>query len=374
MKFSPIFVGFTILAAIGHAQTITPGSTGHGQPAFNCAVNDTYKDMDTDLVWRCKTLPNGWVTTPYFQPFGGSGGFLPLTGGTLTGPLGIAVPDGSAGYFSLAQGTVPSSTPANSVTLLAPTSVTAYNVTLPGTAPSSNGQTLSCTTAGVCTWAAGGAVTSVSNSDTTLTVSPTTGAVVASVNQGHAFTWTGLHDFAGDAGSFTIFPAVGNAFFQMSGTGGDTWQPFANSAASGHNHRFGFYNVTQTVEPFAISGGSGTTWLGLPTVGGLGWTTQAQFPDNDSTLETAFWRVSSGLVSLGTGTSGDATGTLKVAAILPGVIYSAAGTALPSCVTGLKGRTSVVSDATAPTYLGTYTSGGAIVAPVMCNGTNWVTY
>ncbi len=41
----------------------------------------------------------------------------------------------------------------------------------------------------------GGAVSSVSNSDTTLTISPTTGAVVASLNLAKANTWTGLQTF-----------------------------------------------------------------------------------------------------------------------------------------------------------------------------------
>ncbi len=41
----------------------------------------------------------------------------------------------------------------------------------------------------------GGGVTSVSNSDSTLTISPTTGAVVASLNLGHANTWTATQTF-----------------------------------------------------------------------------------------------------------------------------------------------------------------------------------
>lgn len=41
----------------------------------------------------------------------------------------------------------------------------------------------------------GGAVSSVSNSDGSLTISPTTGVVIASVNQGADFTWTGTHEF-----------------------------------------------------------------------------------------------------------------------------------------------------------------------------------
>lgn len=67
--------------------------------------------------------------------------------------------------------------------------------------------------------------------------------------------------------------------------------------------------------------------------------------------------------------------TIKASGVmLPGVLFSVAGTALPSCVTGLKGGQAVVIDATLPTFLGTYTGGGAVVSPVMCNGSNWVTY
>lgn len=42
-----------------------------------------------------------------------------------------------------------------------------------------------------------GAVSSVSNSDSTLTVSPTSGAVVASLNLGHANTWSAKQTFSG---------------------------------------------------------------------------------------------------------------------------------------------------------------------------------
>jgi hypothetical protein len=55
-------------------------------------------------------------------------------------------------------------------------------------------------------------------------------------------------------------------------------------------------------------------------------------------------------------------------------LYSAAGTPLPTCAAGNKGAIASVSDATAPTYNATYTSGGAVTVPVVCNGTNWVTH
>jgi hypothetical protein len=54
--------------------------------------------------------------------------------------------------------------------------------------------------------------------------------------------------------------------------------------------------------------------------------------------------------------------------------YSAAGTAIPTCNSTYQNAEAIVSDATSPTFLGTYTSGGAVRSPVMCNGTNWVTY
>jgi hypothetical protein len=52
---------------------------------------------------------------------------------------------------------------------------------------------------GNCTPVGSGAVSSVSNSDGTLTISPTTGAVVASLALGNANSWTGLQTFGAHA-------------------------------------------------------------------------------------------------------------------------------------------------------------------------------
>lgn len=53
--------------------------------------------------------------------------------------------------------------------------------------------------------------------------------------------------------------------------------------------------------------------------------------------------------------------------------YSAAGIAIPTCNSGTKGMVAMVSDATTPTYHGTYTSGSTVISPVFCNGSNWLT-
>lgn len=67
-------------------------------------------------------------------------------------------------------------------------------------------------------------------------------------------------------------------------------------------------------------------------------------------------------------------GQLSIKQILPLTLYSAAGTPVPTCNSAILGETLNVSDATSPTYRGTYTSGGTILAAVQCNGTNWLTY
>lgn len=45
---------------------------------------------------------------------------------------------------------------------------------------------------------------------------------------------------------------------------------------------------------------------------------------------------------------------------------------LPAASAALKGARAHVTDATAPTFLGTLTGGGTVVCPVFCNGTIWV--
>ena len=45
---------------------------------------------------------------------------------------------------------------------------------------------------------------------------------------------------------------------------------------------------------------------------------------------------------------------------------------LPAASSALRGARAYVTDATAPTFLGTQTGGGAVVCPVFCNGSAWV--
>jgi hypothetical protein len=93
------------------------------------------------------------------------------------------------------------------------------------------------------------------------------------------------------------------------------------------------------------------------------------------------WTTQTSPVALSIGSQSGGTGSARPVLFVSSGMFAAAGPALPACNTtavpgypnGTKGFQAVVSDATAPTYNATYTSGGAIVAHVVCNGTNWVT-
>jgi len=54
--------------------------------------------------------------------------------------------------------------------------------------------------------------------------------------------------------------------------------------------------------------------------------------------------------------------------------FSASGVPLPKCGAALMGQGASVSDATSPTYNGSYTGGGTVQVPVYCNGTTWTTH
>lgn len=107
---------------------------------------------------------------------------------------------------------------------------------------------------GSCSGAA--AVSSVANSDSTLTISPTTGAVVASLNLGNANTWTAAQSF----------PASG-VLIKGSSTGYTT---LASLNSTGSANTISFPNVTDTVATLGtadqtLSGGANVTSQSLST-------------------------------------------------------------------------------------------------------------
>ena len=121
------------------------------------------------------------------------------------------------------------------------------------------------------------AVSSVSNSDSTLTVSPTTGAVVASLNLTHANTWTAQQNFTAGIGLGSSPPAVtygtGAGWTTQEGTAPTAGVPaagldaiYADSTTHGYKVSLNngtFFNsmMNQAPSSVAITGGAidGTT-------------------------------------------------------------------------------------------------------------------
>lgn len=160
----PFGAGITSLnGLLFAAQFLTTGTSGTNFGISSVGNTHTFNLPDASGTAR------GVITTG-IQNIGGVKTFLSAP----VFNLGAVIP--TAQSLSLQE-----VTDTYSVNLRASNSLTA-NVTyeIPP-APAVNGYVLSSTTAGVMSWIApSGGVTSVSNSDGTLTISPTTGAVIAS--------------------------------------------------------------------------------------------------------------------------------------------------------------------------------------------------
>lgn len=138
----------------------------------------------------------------------------------------------------------------------------------------------------------------------------------------------------------------------------------------------GWYRAGAQDSRYAINGSDFMRWIHNGTVNeeilasgnGRCWGSSGT-----SSIDTCTSRAAAGVFSVDDGTPADSKGQVKAASWLSGILYSAAGTALPTCNSGAKGTHATVTDATAPTWGSTYTSGGAVVSNVLCNGTSWVT-
>jgi hypothetical protein len=168
------------------------------------------------------------------------------------------------------------------------------------------------------------------------------------------------------------------AYMDCSGATQPTWDP--SGAYLGFNLCSGFNTAGNIQE--AHQNGGGTLWavnasgyafanhFDVPSTGELGFGSGTSVGGNRDTVMCRAG--SAGIVSVEsasscTNTVAGATGTIAYAVKAPGVLYSAVGTAVPSCGSTTKGYTYIVSDATSPTYMGAYTSGGGITAEVICS-------
>ena len=70
----------------------------------------------------------------------------------------------------------------------------------------------------------------------------------------------------------------------------------------------------------------------------------------------------------------DVNGSIRGTSIISTGTVTLKGYTVATLPAGTVGMTAYVTDATAPTYLGTLTGGGAVVCPVFYNGSAWVSH
>lgn len=122
-----------------------------------------------------------------------------------------------------------------------------------------------------------------------------------------------------------------------------------------------------------ITTGSNNVILGCPTGLATGSSGKLVFADGAGNIRADYGNTTASVWTFGAPLA--STGALTAATTLQSTtVYSAAGTALPTCNAGAEGMRAAVSDATSPTFNAAYTSGGAVHTSVYCTGTGgWVT-
>jgi len=195
-------------STVGSIKLGSGGGTISGYSG-NVGIGTTspgYKlDISGDVRWT-GTLQGGsipWLRLTSFPSACSSGQYITAVGSTLT----CSIPPGGGDITAVYAGTgLSGGGVSGDVTLSADTTYLQRRVSGTCAAGSSirvinSDGTVTCETDDV----GGGAVSSVSAANTTLTISPTTGAVQASLNLANANTWTGAQTFNAN----TNFPGSG---------------------------------------------------------------------------------------------------------------------------------------------------------------------
>jgi hypothetical protein len=208
-QFQQFAYGANVFTALGSALNGSGGIAATTSPAFvtpalgtiasgNLAAGTGYlaANLASGALPSGVTINNSnWSGTQAAVGNGGTGGTTFAVGSLLTGNSTsalVALADVATGQVLVSGGvgTIPAWSATPSFT----------GLTLSGI--SGSVQCLHVSSAGLISGtgsdcgSGGGAVSSVSNSDSTLTISPTTGAVVASLNTAHANSWSAVQTFA----------------------------------------------------------------------------------------------------------------------------------------------------------------------------------
>jgi hypothetical protein len=272
-KQAGAYVTSTQLTINPDGSVFTTGGSGGGggSGTINSGTGGFYAwyPITGTAVSSNPNLDDG-VTSANTLTYAGSGG-ISASAGPIQTQSSI-----SAGYLALVGKAVSPSVIANSAGWMAPTSATftGYALQFPTTAPSGT-QYLGCGTPvlgiSTCTFntvSGGGAVSSVSNTDSTLTISPTTGAVIGSLNLAHANAWTATQTFSGiidsgiTASTSPICPNGTGGLFTTVGCAG------GGGAVSSVSNSDGTLTITPTTGAVvgSLNLANANTWTGVQTI------------------------------------------------------------------------------------------------------------
>ena len=206
---------------------------------------------------------------------------------------------------------------------------------------------------------------SVSNSDGSLTISPTTGAVVASLNTANANTWTAQQTFLNTSASFVV-PSPDNPSSSMTNN-----QVFLTNGAAVSPS-----TITLAYSGLASNSGStGECWntLGGQTLCGTTWPTSGDLVVSNATNSPAGLAPVNGDCAIGAGgvwTAGSCgSGSVTASPQYEVPYYSASGTA--STLTGSTGFTYTPGTPNTLNLTGLFTANGLLLNS-SDNQSNWL--
>ncbi len=327
-------------------------------------VNAVGAEFDMPTTGTFKSIYGNFITTNG----GATSEFTTEEVGLI---IGTSAATPSAGYCDIvtAHGTNPG-TRTNRISLgcgTTDTSTFAGPVLIKAAAPGSGTDCLQIDTTGAVSntgapcGSGSGAVNSVSNSDSTLTISPTSGAVVASLNLAHGNTWTANQVMPG----LTINTITGstqclhvNSSGVVSGTGSDC------GAGGG--------GVTSVATTGPITGGTITTTgtIACPTCAIASSLTANYIPKISTSPTLVISHIDDGATTASTVTITEAT-VIASGGVSSGQFGTNLFAALPSCAGGTEGTIAVVTDSTTNTWGATITGSGTNHVMAYCDATNW---
>ena len=200
-------------------------------------------------------------------------------------------------------------------------------------------------------------------------------------------TMLGVNAPSGFAGRIADFQINGSSYFSLSSTGNFTL--LGSGAVSWSSDTFITRKAAANLQigaadaasPVAQTLSVQSVVAGTSNTAGANWTLVGSKGTGNAASGTIIFQLgtpaasgtsqhaaSTGLTLSNVGTGG----TADHRAVFTGTVATAGYTVATLPAAGTAGRRAYVTDATAPTYLGTLTGGGSVVCPVFDNGTTWV--